>query len=267
MPGPYPGVVAQIRSDRCVDPATGAANADVVREMLTQGMCTLTGDTSADQAWRRFFTPEDVVGLKVNCGGYPYCISAYEIVTEIVRQLTSLGVAPANIYVYERFQNQMDECNYAAHLPGGLHYVAAESANRHSDNSGYDPFTYIEADFFGEDDTRSNMPGLALPAATSRSLVQFVRRLQAQEGADRPRVSLQTTDGAAIAGIALNRGDDDVQVLTDDGKVRLLRKSDDRLRIVTSDVDWPTYHGQASGNRFSTLDRITRANVAALAPA
>jgi hypothetical protein len=157
MPGPYPGVVAQIRSDRCVDPATGAANADVVREMLSQGMCTLTGDASADQAWRRFFAPEDVVGLKVNCGGYPYCISAYEIVTEIVRQLMSLGVAPANIYVYERFQNQMDECNYAAHLPDGLHYVAAESANRHSDNSGYDPFTYIEADFFGEDDTRSNM--------------------------------------------------------------------------------------------------------------
>ncbi len=157
MPGPYPGVVVQLRSDRCVDSTTGAANADVVREMLTQGMCTLTGDESADQAWRRFFTPEDVVGLKVNCGGYPYCISAYEIVTEVVRQLTSLGVAPANIYVYERFQNQMDECNYAAHLPDGLHYVAAESANRHSDNSGYDPFTYIEADFFGEDDTRSNM--------------------------------------------------------------------------------------------------------------
>ncbi len=113
----------------------------------------------------------------------------------------------------------------------------------------------------------AGMPGMAVPAATSRSLIQFVRRLQSQEGADRPRLSLQTTDGAAIAGIALNRGDDDVQVLTDDGKVRLLRKSDGGLRTVTSDADWPTYHGQQSGNRFSTLDRITRANVASLAPA
>ena len=74
-----------------------------------------------------------------------------------MRQLTALGVPPTNIYVYERFQNQMDECNYAAHLPEGVQSVAAESANRHADNSGYDPFTYIEADFFGEDDTRSNM--------------------------------------------------------------------------------------------------------------
>ena len=157
MPGPYPGVVAQIRSEKCVDSTTGAANADVVREMLARGMTTLTGDTSPEAAWRRFFAPTDIVGLKVNCGGYPYCISAYEIVAEVIRQLTTLGVPATNIYVYERFQNQMDECNYAGHLPEGVQSVAAESANRHTDNSGYDPFTYIEADFFGEDDTRSNM--------------------------------------------------------------------------------------------------------------
>jgi Domain of unknown function (DUF362) len=157
MPGPYPGVVAQIRSAQCVDDATGAANADVVRDMLARGICTLTGKTAPEAAWRRFFTPEDVVGLKVNCGGYPYCISAYEIVSELVRQLAALGIPLTNIYVYERFQNQVDECNYAAHLPEGVHYVAAESANQHADNSGYDPFTYVEADFFGEDDTRSNM--------------------------------------------------------------------------------------------------------------
>jgi Domain of unknown function (DUF362) len=166
MPGQYPGVVAQVRSDRCVDSATGAANAEVVRDMLARGMCKLTGDATPDEAWRRFFTPADVVGLKVNCGGYPYCISAYEIVAEIVRQLTSLGIPLTNIYVYERFQNQVDECNYAAHLPEGVHYVAAESANRHADNSGYDPFTYVEADFFGEDDTRSNLMRLVTEQLT-----------------------------------------------------------------------------------------------------
>jgi hypothetical protein len=97
------------------------------------------------------------VGIKVNCGGYPNCISAYEIVAEAVRQLTGLGVPVSQIYVYERYQNQMDECNYAAHLPHGVQTVAAERANRNSDNAGYDPETYLEADLFGEEDTRSNM--------------------------------------------------------------------------------------------------------------
>ena len=35
--------------------------------------------------------------------------------------------------------------------------VAAERANRNTDNSGYDPETYLEAKLFGEEDTRSSM--------------------------------------------------------------------------------------------------------------
>jgi hypothetical protein len=157
MPGPYPGRVVSVASDKSVDVTTGAANDDIVREMMARGMRTLTGERSTRDAWRRFFVPADVVGIKVNCGGYPHCVSAYEIVAETVRQLMDIGIKPAQIYVYERFQNQMDEVNYAPHLPDGVQIVAAERANRNVDNSGYDPAVYLEADLFGEDDTRSNM--------------------------------------------------------------------------------------------------------------
>ena len=125
--------------------------------MMAQGMRTLTGAGTTADAWRRFFEPSDVVGIKVNCGGYPHCVSAYEIVAEVVRQLMGIGVPVSQIYVYERFQNQLDEVNYAPHLPEGVQIVAAERANRNVDNSGYDPATYLEADLFGEEDTRSNM--------------------------------------------------------------------------------------------------------------
>jgi uncharacterized protein (DUF362 family) len=157
MPGPYPGRVVSVRSERCVDTATNDADAEVVREMLARGICGLTGVTSTESAWRRFIEPKDVVGIKVNCGGYPYCISAYEIVAEVARQLMALGVEPKHIVVYERFQNQMDECDYAKRLPQGVRIVAAESSNRGLQSRGYDPKTYVEADLFGEEDTRSNM--------------------------------------------------------------------------------------------------------------
>ena len=157
MPGPYPGRVVSVKSDKSVDTSSGRADEAIVREMMAQGMRTLTGTATTADAWRRFFEPSDVVGIKVNCGGYPHCISAYEIVGEVVRQLTGVGVPVAQIYVYERFQNQMDECDYAAHLPKGVQSVAAERANRNVDNSGYDPATYLEADLFGEEDTRSNI--------------------------------------------------------------------------------------------------------------
>lgn len=157
MPGPLPGRVVAVTADKAVDTATGAANADIVREMMARGMRSLTGAATTTAAWRRFFEPADRVGIKVNCGGYPHCISAYEIVVETVNQLAAVGVPPTQMFVYERFQNQLDECNYAARLPEGVTIVAAERANRNVDNSGYDPAIYLEADLFGEDDTRSNM--------------------------------------------------------------------------------------------------------------
>jgi hypothetical protein len=157
MPGPFPGKVVAVKSDKCVDTTSGAADAAVVREMMARGMRALTGSATADEAWRRFFAPADVVAIKVNCGGYPYCVSAPEIVAECVRQLTALGVPLPQIYLYERFQSQLDEVNYAPSLPQGLQIVAAERANRYTDNSGYDPAVYLEADLFGEEDTRSSM--------------------------------------------------------------------------------------------------------------
>src|SRR5947209_19785803 len=72
MPGPYPGRIVSVKSDKCVDTSTGQANDAVVREMMARGMRTLTGAGTTPDAWRRFFQPADIVGIKVNCGGYPH---------------------------------------------------------------------------------------------------------------------------------------------------------------------------------------------------
>jgi uncharacterized Fe-S center protein len=160
MPGPYPGRVIAVKSAKCLDTAGDQADAAVVREMMERGMRALTGQTKTIDAWRQFIKPDDVVGIKVNCGGHPYVVSAHEIVTETIRNLMAVGVKPAQIYVYERFQNQLDNVNYRPHLDAvaeGINIFAPERGNRGVDNNNYDPHTYVEADFFGEDDTRSNM--------------------------------------------------------------------------------------------------------------
>ncbi|MBA3442392.1 MAG: DUF362 domain-containing protein [Pyrinomonadaceae bacterium] len=157
MPGPYPGKVVAVKSAKCLDASGENVNAEVVREMMTRGMRELTGERKVIDAWRRFFEPSDIVGIKVNCGGHPWVVSSHDIVAETVRNLTMAGIKPSQIYVYERFQSQLDEVNYAPHLPEGVRIVAAEKANRNVDNLGYDPATYVEADLFGEEDTRSNL--------------------------------------------------------------------------------------------------------------
>lgn len=110
------------------------------------------------------------------------------------------------------------------------------------------------------------MPGLVLPEAELRSLIAFVRTLRVPEADALPRLSVQLLDGATLDGVAVNQSLSDVQLLSDDGRLHLLRRSGSHYRRVTSDQDWPGYHGSPTGNRFSRLDRINRGNVGRLAP-
>src|SRR5271169_2204022 len=84
MPGPYPGKVARVHAAKCIDEQSERVDAPAVGEMMTRGMRALTGDADARDSWARFFTPSDVVGIKVNCSGAPGIMATPEIVGEIV---------------------------------------------------------------------------------------------------------------------------------------------------------------------------------------
>jgi alcohol dehydrogenase (cytochrome c) len=91
--------------------------------------------------------------------------------------------------------------------------------------------------------------------------------LIAQAQPPAPRKTIRLTDGQTLEGRVLNEGFTDLQLLTDDQHVHLLRRTEgDRYRAVTSQRDWPTYHGDPSGNRYSTLAEINKTNVTRLAP-
>jgi alcohol dehydrogenase (cytochrome c) len=81
------------------------------------------------------------------------------------------------------------------------------------------------------------------------------------------RKMIQTTDGKTLTGRVVGEGFTDLQLATDDGKVQLLRKTADpnRYRIVTSQRDWTSYHGDPGGNHYTTASQINKSNVARLA--
>jgi len=167
MPGAYPGQVIAVHSPKCVDDATERIQPDVVREMMTRGMLTLTGASNLRDAWSRFITKDDVVGIKVNCVGRPHVVSSPEVVSEVVRNVTAIGVPLERIHVYERFESQMQEAGYERAVPKGVQYFGAERDR--GTNLSYDPAMYVEVDFFGEEDTRSNVIRLV-----SRDLTKII---------------------------------------------------------------------------------------------
>jgi uncharacterized protein (DUF362 family) len=155
MPGEFAGKVFSVHAEKSIDPATEAVNAPVVKEMLAQGMRDLVGKRDVRDCWAHFFAPSDVVGIKVNCSGAPGIMSTPAVVAGIVENLIAVGLPPNQIYIYERFPDQMDSVRYDRFVPAGVQIHAVEKARGSILN--YDPNTYVEVSFFGEEDTRSNM--------------------------------------------------------------------------------------------------------------
>src|SRR5260221_2395577 len=119
---------------------------------------------------------------------------------------------------------------------------------------------------------RQGLPGAGMPAfgtlteQESGELVRFLRTLRPRAGAEPERAKVALAGGRSIEGLVLNRSSLDMQLLGDDQKLYLLRKNGNEYRTVTSQTDWTSYNGQASGSRYSPLAQITRGNAAKLTP-
>ena len=110
------------------------------------------------------------------------------------------------------------------------------------------------------------MPPTMLPDAEMATLVRYLRSIEREPPPEAAPRTFQTAAGAAITGVVLGEGFNDLQIRTVDGRVHLLRRQGDRVREVTSETGWPGYNGEPGGNRYTTLTQIDKTNVARLAP-
>ena len=92
----------------------------VVREMMERGMRALTGEARTLAAWRRFFEPGDVVGIKVNAGGAPVLrVVARDRGRDRPPAARGRPAAGAGRGL-RALLNQLAEVDYAPQLPAGV---------------------------------------------------------------------------------------------------------------------------------------------------
>ncbi|MEO8257967.1 MAG: PQQ-binding-like beta-propeller repeat protein [Acidobacteriota bacterium] len=119
---------------------------------------------------------------------------------------------------------------------------------------------------------RQGVPAAGMPAFANltetevRDLTGYLRTLKPRNGSGPVRTTVALAGGRPLAGLILNQSTDDLQLLGDDRRIHLLRKSGQEYRAVTSQADWPSYNGQTSGSRYSPLTQITKENASRLAP-
>ena len=123
--------------------------------------------------------------------------------------------------------------------------------------------------FLREGRPAKGMPAFPLANDEMTALVSYARSLAPMSRNAPPTVvrrKVQTADGKTLEGQILSEGMSDLQLRTGDNELRLLRKEGGRYRVVTSQADWTSYNGNASGNRYTNLTQIDRTNVSRLAP-
>jgi hypothetical protein len=120
LPGLYPGRVVEARNSLMIH--DGKRNANAIQATLDRGMKELTGATDAVEAWKHFFEPGDVVGVKVVPNGAPYAHSSFEIVLEVIEKLKLVGIKTSDIFVYDRFRREFMAAGYQKILPQGIRW-------------------------------------------------------------------------------------------------------------------------------------------------
>ncbi|OHB93271.1 MAG: hypothetical protein A2Z57_11660 [Planctomycetes bacterium RIFCSPHIGHO2_12_39_6] len=120
---------------------SGAPDFKNIKKMMDEGMFALTGKKTTTDAWREFFNPKDVVGIKVNPIGGKRLSTRPEVVNAIVLGLTAAGVKENNIIVWDRFDEHLVHAGYRLNKgSSGIRCYGTEHT------SGYDKSTYYESE-------------------------------------------------------------------------------------------------------------------------
>ncbi len=118
MPGLFRGRVARVSHPSSI--ISNQYQPEAIQQMVRKGMVELTGAPDWQSAWKLFFEPGDVVGIKVNPVGDPHVISDATVVREIIAGLEAAGVKKRDIVVYDRYRDQFFKAGFDKWLPEGV---------------------------------------------------------------------------------------------------------------------------------------------------
>jgi len=97
----HPGMMSR----RTVDKAK-------LREAVDRAVCELTGTQQVAEAWKLIVSPQDVVGIKVNCSAGPSCCTSLVMVEAAVAGMAAAGVPEGNIIVCDQTEQALKACGY-----------------------------------------------------------------------------------------------------------------------------------------------------------
>jgi hypothetical protein len=96
-------------------------NPAAVHRSFEAGLKELTGEKTLADAWASLVSPDDVVGIKINCIGAPRISSSLASINETVAGLKGAGVKENNIVIWDRMDRDFRRTGLEINRgPGGV---------------------------------------------------------------------------------------------------------------------------------------------------
>jgi uncharacterized protein (DUF362 family) len=142
MPGLFPGRVALVKNTRSVK--DNAIVAQEVYDMIEQSMLSLTGEKKLKKAWRRFVSPGERIGLKVNPVAGKSLSTSHEVVKAVIAQIEESGIERSQLTIWDRREFELTDVGFTTENYPGIRIVGTEQMDKNGLYYGSDGKLYGE---------------------------------------------------------------------------------------------------------------------------
>ncbi len=117
---------------------------EVIRRMVDRGLTNLTGQATAEAAWRSLLRTGDVVGIKVHAAPGALSGTRPAVVEALVSSLLTAGHPPERVVIWDKYREPLQRAGFVELAARqGVRVAAAAEA-------GYDPDQFYENPLLGQ---------------------------------------------------------------------------------------------------------------------
>ncbi len=183
MPGLYPGLVAVVKNTRSVK--DNAIIEQEVYDMIARSMLELTGEKKLKKAWRKFVSPGDRIGLKVNPVAGKSLSTSHEVVRSVIAQLEESGIKRSQLTIWDRREFELTDAGFTPENYPGIRIVGTEQMDKEGLYYGKDGKLYgehmIDRDWYYWADVEGEYDEYTMPYMVNGGKYSYFTKIVTQE--------------------------------------------------------------------------------------
>lgn len=178
MPGKYPGKVVEVTHSKSTN--ENKIIYEAAYAMIEKGILTLTGEPNLKDAWLKFVSPKDRIGLKVNPVAGPQLSTSVEVTQAIVKQLEESGIPRSNIIIWDRREEQLFEAGFTHENFPGIKIIGTErpeNGSMYDDNGKLHSLKMIDTTWYYWADCEDKYDSATIPYMVNEGKYSYFTKI------------------------------------------------------------------------------------------